>query len=45
LQIGIRGDEIYPRQSGHDHGVEGVAPSATDTDHFDPNGGHDIFFK
>jgi hypothetical protein len=45
LQIGIRRDEIDPRQSGRDHGVKGVAPGATDTDYFDPNGGHDILFK
>jgi hypothetical protein len=45
LQIGIRRDEIDPRQSGRDHGVNGVAPSATNTDHFDPNGGYDIFLK
>jgi hypothetical protein len=45
LQIRIRRDEIDPRQSGRDHGVNGVAPGSTNTDHFDPNGGYDILFK
>ena len=45
LQIGICRDKIDPRQSGHDHGVKRVAPGATDTDHFDPNGGHNILFE
>jgi hypothetical protein len=45
LQIGIRRDEIDPSQSGRDHGVNGVAAGATDTDHFDPDGGYDILFK
>ena len=32
-------------QTRSDHVVDRIASGATDTDHFDPNGGHDILFK